>query len=125
MSEKVLWRRDEDGRLMDWGATSRLVQGKLDAAGGRLHPTDDVLQLVGICCEYFQVMHYRPTKNVEEVFKVQNRTATRWVRLAKDRGFLQDDPTKIKPGTPPWGPPVSMPTDQLDEYLSRPRTKEI
>lgn len=109
------------GDLTDLGNAIKEIVRKRDRVG----PTDDVLELVAVLVDYNMLVGTPPVKALESMFKIPNRTASRWIRLAKDRGFLQDGPTKITPGTPPSGQPVSMPTDQLDEYLSRPRTKEI
>ena len=57
---------------------------------GRLKPDPDTLELVAIVFEYGQSRGRKTTKLVEETFAIPMSTASHWVRLAKERGHLED-----------------------------------
>jgi hypothetical protein len=88
----LVWWSTDDGRTADWEWTKTFIRDFVSAAGKRLHPSGEVLQLVGIVFEYSlcRVIH-NSNQWVADLFQVPLRTAARWIRLAKDRwGFTSE-----------------------------------
>jgi|GEM_PF-4310363 len=113
MAKRVKWQHP-DSEVLDWFKTVGRVERLLGEAGGRLHPTKDVLTLVAAVSEYCQVMHYRPIKNIERIFRIPNRTASYWVKLSKD-------PQRVHAPEPLSDTPVSLSTEEVDQILNLPR----
>lgn len=67
----------------------QLVQNRLTTEG-RLKPDPETLELVAIIFEYGQSRGRKSTKLVEDTFKLPTSTASHWVRLAKERGHIED-----------------------------------
>lgn len=66
-----------------------LIKSRVEKEG-RLKPTPDVLELVAIVHEYGQSRGRKTAKLVEEAFGLPPSTASHWIRLAKERGHLDD-----------------------------------
>lgn len=69
--------------------TERRMKNKTDL-GKRPRPTNDMLELVAVEYEHCQVVGWPPIKRLEGLLGLPKRTAAHWVRLARDRGFLDD-----------------------------------
>ncbi|AZZ52612.1 hypothetical protein C1I64_11550 [Rathayibacter festucae DSM 15932] len=69
----------------------------LDRVGDDLRgngPTPQALEAAAaIYCAYFAIRG-NPTQKISEAFGLPHRTASHWVKLARERGHLSKDPTK-------------------------------
>lgn len=67
-------------------AVERLkIEGPVMGARG---PTPETLEWVSLTYELCLLLGDPPTKTVEHFFRIAPRTATYWVKLARERGHL-------------------------------------
>lgn len=78
---------DDDGE--EQGAQELLDALRDNTFAGR-RPTPEVLQQVAILYEVSSVLGANPVQEIERLFALPPRTATHWVKLARDRGHLDE-----------------------------------
>lgn len=89
LGSKVKWgTKNESDVLM--AITDRLEPGK------RPRPTSDMLELVAVYYEYCQITGMPAVKRLQRILGIPQSTVAHWVRLAKDRGFLEEDHQPLK-----------------------------
>jgi hypothetical protein len=80
--------RDEMVDVVRDGRTYPVPRRARELGQGR--PTDEALGWVALVYKIAQLRADPPTKSVADAFELAPRTASHWVKLARERGFLTD-----------------------------------
>lgn len=89
-----------------WGLMDPMSSFRHPSFSGRFHnlkergPTDETLRYIATFYRVFRVLGAPPTKNIQDLFDLPRSTATRWVSLARKKGFLGKDEIGRGGGTP-------------------------
>lgn len=91
--------REAAERIVNTGArgraTARWTRSNSDIARLRkAGPIDETLQVAADVYRVSRVIGDPPAKAVAQAFQIPQRTATYWIKLARERGFLETRPAR-------------------------------
>lgn len=93
--------RESSERIINTGTGKRVAArwARSDADIARLRaagPVDETLQIVADVYRVSQAIGDPPAKSVAQGLQIPQRTATYWVKLARERGFLAPGPGRMR-----------------------------